>query len=207
MRGRNTTLLLVILLLSLIIGAAVSCSGGGKDDDNGANDDETVDDDVDDDSTTDDDTSDDDTTNDVWTDSISGLTWQVTPSGNYMSWNAAKSYCDSSTLAGGGWRLPTISELRTLIRGCDATVTGGSCGVTDSCLNESCWNALCRSCNNGDGPNNGCYGPAELPGECDSYWSSSSVAGDAVLKWIVRTSNGSVSSDYVDNYDFARCVR
>jgi len=170
-------------------------SGGGSDDDNGSNDDDAADDDT--------------GTGDTWTDSSSGLTWQVTP-GGWMIWVDAKSYCDNLTLAGGGWHLPTISELRTLIRGCDGTVTGGSCGVTDSCLDSSCQDESCYSCEYGFGPNNGCYGPSELPLECYGFWSSSPVADLVNGAWAVGFNGGYVSyGDTIGNvYNaYARCVR
>ena len=155
---------------------------------------------------TDDDDADDDA-EDTWTDSTSGLTWQVTSIGDGLTWDEAKSYCENLSLAGGGWHLPTISEQRTLIRGCDGTVTGGSCGVTDSCLSLSCRDDSCDSCNDGAGPNNGCYGPSELPGECDWDWSSSPVV-DGHDAWHVRFAYGAVSHPNAANdTGGARCVR
>jgi hypothetical protein len=157
---------------------------------------------------TDDDNADDDSASgDTWTDPSSGLTWQVTPSSEYLTWDDAKSYCENLSLAGGGWHLPTISELRTLIRGCDRTETGGSCGVTDSCLDSTCQDESCYPCNDGEGPNNGCYGPSELPGECDFWWSSSLVADVGYTAWGVGTDAGGLGSHWVDDYDNARCVR
>src|SRR4030042_1163627 len=69
----------------------------------------------------------------ICTDPVSGLTWQKAPPSKYLSWEEAITYCEELSVAGGGWHLPTISELRSLIRGCDATGTGGSCGVAVSC--------------------------------------------------------------------------
>jgi len=66
-----------------------------------------------------------------WYDSSSGLTWQNPPTKTRMNWQAAVDYCSSLTFAEGGWRLPTIGELRTLIRGCVDTETSGNCGVND----------------------------------------------------------------------------
>jgi len=190
-------LLALLAVLCLGFGALVSCDddddddSGGDDDDDGGGDD------------------DDNATGDTWTDSSSGLTWQVTPSSDDMDWEEAKAYCDNLSLAGGGWHLPTISELRTLIRGCDATETGGSCGVTDDCLDYDCQDNSCLSCEHGDGPNNGCYGPSELPDECDWYWSSSPAAGlDLdIFAWHVYFGDGFVATAVVDNDGYVRCVR
>jgi len=124
-----------------------------------------------------------------------------------MVWEEAIEYCENLSLAGGGWHLPTISELRSLIRGCDATETGGSCGVTDSCLDYDCRDDSCLSCDDGDGPNNGCYGPSDLSLGCDSYWSSS-PAGDDGSAWNVSFAGGKIHGNDADNHYFgARCVR
>ena len=61
-----------------------------------------------------------------------GLIW----SGKYfdqMDWLSAVNYCQN--LAEGkyyDWRMPTISELRTLIQNCKSTETDGKCSITDS---------------------------------------------------------------------------
>ena len=47
----------------------------------------------------------------VWKDPDSGLTWTCKDNGSDITWKQAKSYCSGLSLAGGGWRLPTIDEL------------------------------------------------------------------------------------------------
>jgi len=165
----------------------------------------------DDDSTSDDDTNtdDDDDSGETWTDSLSGLTWQVTPPSDLKQWDEAINYCTNLSLDGGGWHLPTISEYRTLIRGCEATELDGSCGVTDSCLNLSCRSDLCDGCSDGGGSAGGCYWPSELAGNCDtnSFWSSSAVAlnDDA---WMVSFFNGFVGyMNQTIKGGLVRCVR
>ena len=74
-------------------------------------------------------------------DSSSGLVWSA-KAPDEMSYKDAVDYCDNLSVGGfGGWRLPTISELRTLIQNCPDTITGGECGVTDDCLSstEECY--------------------------------------------------------------------
>ena len=148
----------------------------------------------------------------TWTDPTTGLMWQDPPAANYMTWQAAMDYCDSLTVGGySDWRLPTVSELRSLIRGCAATVTGGTCGVTDDCLTDSCWNDACYGCDNLKGPGDGgLYQPAGLhavPGDSTQYfWSSSSVSGGAVNAWSVDFGGGYVYDYDGDNFIDARCV-
>ena len=123
------------------------------------------------------------------------LTWQNPPAENSMTWQEAIDYCTNLTQDGGGWRLPTISELRSLIRGCEATQTGGSCGVTDDCLSySSCWSDTCSGCSYSDGPADGCYWPSDMQGPCQYYWSSSSGEDDDDYAWNVGFSYGYVGS-------------
>ena len=104
--------------------------------------------------------------------------------------------------------MPTISELRSLIRGCPATQTGGTCGVTDTCLAGSCFGPNCYGCNYLQGPGGGgCYWDAALDGTCSYYWSSSSYAGSTTGAWAVVFTGGGVADDTKTNADSVRCVR
>ncbi|MBW2457725.1 MAG: DUF1566 domain-containing protein [Deltaproteobacteria bacterium] len=141
----------------------------------------------------------------VWTDPGSGLTWQTVHQ-DPLTWDDANAYCDQLTLGGhDDWRLPTISDLRTLVRGCPTQSPDGACGVADDCLSNSCTDT-CFPCVSGQGPTSGCYGPAELSGECGSYWSSSSWNGDGSVWWDFDFEDGFIdTSDY--EVDLVRCVR
>ena len=166
--------------------------------------------DDDDDSNENDDSADDDAVEELWEDPTSGLMWSNFVR-EYESLDGGKSYCQDLFLADyGDWRLPTISELRSLIRGCEDTETGGSCGVTDSCLDLSCWELHdCYGCPYGDRPAWGCYWPSQLQGTCGEwFWSSSAVADDDFFVWSVDFLFGKVAYYGVD-YDIfnARCVR
>ncbi len=164
-----------------------------------------------------------------WVDYTTGLIWQVSPSGGKMTWKAAKSHCASLNLGGSsGWRLPTISEHRSLIRGCPATQTGGDCSVTDSCLTQRCLREFpalhvksdCNGCSYNGGPGqDGAYWPPELSGEASQYswyWSSSAVAPPGQITsraWAVHVPNGLVGTygtadkGYNIKVCHARCVR
>ena len=198
-------MLLIALICTLSLGAALSCGDDDDDDDDTSDDDDIGDDDDDDD----------DSSGEVWTDSSSGLMWQN--SGTTIDlWHFAAMDCDDLNHAGyDDWRLPTISELRTLVRGCDATATGGSCGATDSCLDKSCADSTCNGCAFDEGPGSddstedGCYWPSELNDFCQVYWSSSMVADDSQYVWILYFRSGGVGDKISATADMlhVRCVR
>ncbi len=115
----------------------------------------------------------------TWRDESTGLTWQVA-SVCCMNERNAKNYCESLSWAGfDGWRLPTIDELRSLVRGCEDTAAAGACGVHDDCNLTTCWTDACLGCEAEEGPNAGCYGEPNLPGVCERYWSST-LGGEGV---------------------------
>jgi len=149
-----------------------------------------------------------------WYDSSSGLTWQNPPPENTMTWQDAIDYCSALPLDGGGWHLPTISELRSLIRGCPGTVSGGACGVTDACLSGGCQNGSCDGCALDEGPANGCYRPDGMNGSCGVYWSSSPVEDIGGYALYVYFYSGGVpfylnaiDLNDVSHGSYVRCVR
>jgi hypothetical protein len=147
----------------------------------------------------------------MWCDEESGLCWQERVSDSRRDWGEAGEYCEDLDYAGKkDWRLPTISELRTAIRGCPATDPGGGCGVSDDCTAMSCWNSACDGCLYGQGEGeNGCYWEDEFEGECapgDVYWSDSSV-GDGIAVWAHEPLSGSINWAEFTSERLVRCVR
>ncbi|MBO4697985.1 DUF1566 domain-containing protein [bacterium] len=142
-------------------------------------------------------------------DSSTGLMWSEVNYG--VDWNDAEAYCGSFSKNGfDDWRLPTISEIRTLVQNCEGTVSGGACGVTDECLNESCWSEdLCSSCTALDDIDGG-----DLP---ENYYSklgdnygitlwSSSASDESDYVWALSFSNGGVNSHGKTGSGSVRCV-
>ena len=114
--------------------------------------------------------------------------------GNPMEQYNAKKYCEEL-----GGRLPTISELRTLIKNCPATESGGSCGVTDSCSTTSCWDETC----------DGCIGVRSV--EDRKYtrrlWSMTVPSDRTDLAWYVNFNDNSVDAIYSFSFYNVRCIR
>lgn len=153
-------------------------------------------DDDDDDDTGDNDDDNDDTdwaeypeNDDIWLDDATGLMWQIETARN-LTWETSDEYCKNLEQQGfTDWRMPTISKLRTLIRGCPGTKTGGSCTITDTCLDrDSCWDDSCYGCEIYNGPAaDGCFRISSLLGPCQGeVWTSSELPGGERYLWIVR---------------------
>ena len=133
---------------------------------------------------------------------LSGLRWS-NKSTNEMNWSDAKNYCKSLEEDGySDWRLPTISELRTLIKNCPATEAGGACKVTDSCLSvHKCGNDICKGCNRFE---DGRYSKF---GDTTWLWSSSELSDYTDAACFVYFYFGSVRANPKDYKSEVRCVR
>ncbi|MCC6158789.1 MAG: DUF1566 domain-containing protein [Deltaproteobacteria bacterium] len=231
--GREPTRVFAIILALTI--SFISCTSDSDDDDSDSvgEDDFDFDDDADDDGgdndgavDDDDDTGNDDVDDDLdddvdidiegsweedtWPDAETGLTWQTTNIGPALGWEDAKSLCEALELGGfDDWRLPGISELRTIIRGCAETETGGDCLVTDECHVSDCDSGdTCDGDDIMEGPTQGCYWPSELSGRCTWYWSDTALTEDGWFTWYVSFSNAEIAAEMWDNvYLYVRCVR
>lgn len=194
----------ILICFALVIALMISCFDGNDDNKN------------DDAPSSDSGVSDDDENADgeIWEDSITGLMWQ-NDTACYYEWGEAKNYCKNLSWGGyNDWRLPSISELRSLIRGCEVTETGGACGVTDDCTNfEKCHNNLCYGWqfDEGEPGPDGYYWPGELKGDGDDFWSSSKAEGyiTDIYKdgWIINFNSASIFNEDTDSDNDVRCVR
>jgi len=154
----------------------------------------------------------DNNTANVYSDPETGLMWQnINPL--EKSWDEADSYCESLELGGfSDWRVPTINDLKTLIKGCASTIE--ECNVSDSCRSKySCWEGDKCSCPDSGGPaEQGFYwdsGTWEYFGDQQgSFWSSSKRSDSTGgYSWYVRFNNGSIMDSSVSDIFYVRCVR
>jgi len=114
----------------------------------------------------------------TWIDPTTGLQWQCQSPGK-MSWYEAMAYAKTLVLAGkNDWRLPTISELETL-------------------LDRKTLYERVRPIMREDVPFR----------DERSYWSSTTFAPDTYSAWIIMFDGGYILSYYKTNSYYVRCVR
>ncbi len=150
-----------------------------------------------------------------WRDPVTNLKWEQPPRFALPSkegvWSDAVAYCAALTTGGvtaGTWRMPSIDELRTLVRNNPATQPGGSCKVCSSCA-VPCLTFSCGSgCTGASGSSTCVYFPPELGSDCTTpfdQWSSSPVPDQAGKHWSIGFYSASVWS--VATTGGVRCVR
>lgn len=119
-------------------------------------------------------------------------------------WNGAYNYCSALTEGSHNWRLPTISELRQLVKNCAGTEYNGACGVRDGHLKESdfTYNECAKCTNRYDGS----YSKL---GDKDYLWSASELDGDSSKVWVInfKSANIGTLAKATAEYGYARCVR
>ncbi len=142
-------------------------------------------------------------------DDATGLAWELVPQGGNPNVAGAVAYCDALRLLGsGGWRLPSVDELRSLMRGCSGTGSSGACGLTDDCATSECRDDACDGCI--EAPNEGpamfgCYWNPNLQGECGGYWSITTPGGG--LGWLVDFDDATIRQrDAALPAGLVRCV-
>jgi TolB-like protein len=140
-------------------------------------------------------------------DESSELMWQSKPTGGKMTWSEAKSHCSRLKLGEhDDWQLPTISQLRTLIRDCTSTAANGSCSAGKQMRKINL--AQCRGCPKKKGPGpEGLYWEIPQAEPCCRYWSSSSNTVGGTYSWGVDFANAKVFGRGAEAKYFARCVR
>lgn len=144
----------------------------------------------------------------VVVDEKTGLMWQRKRAPNTMNHAAAIEYCENLSLGGyNDWRLPSISELKTLIVGCQSGTD--ACKVSDACLSSNCWSRDACVCERNQGPGeDGFYWQKGVwQGGGNWFWSSSVRSDDSYGAWAVHFGHGLVASNGRGNDGNVRCVR
>ncbi len=120
-----------------------------------------------------------------------------------MTWSDAKAYCENLNEDGySDWRLPTISELRTLIKNCSVTETGGECKASDNCLSSSCQSIACMA---------GCSMKEDAQysklSDKGYFWSLSEQSDSTSNAWTVGFYQGGVYNSSKNDKSYVRCLR
>ena len=139
-------------------------------------------------------------------DSTNHLIWSPLAS-NDMTQPNALTYCKNLVLYGfSDWHLPTIDELRTLIKNCPGTETNGACAISEKNgkLSESDSSSSC-SCTHMN--NNGGYYSKIGDDDTVSPWSSSSRSDDTERAWYVGFFAGKINNSDKSVLSDVRCVR
>ncbi|MBN1655663.1 MAG: DUF1566 domain-containing protein [Deltaproteobacteria bacterium] len=144
-----------------------------------------------------------------WYDNTTGLFWQKFPNGQNSTWTSARDHCYDLFLGGyTDWRIPTISELRSLVRGCTATHINGLCDISDDCPYSSCDSTDCLGCSDSEGPADGCYWPSDLGGFCNAaYWSATNYNTGTGYAWVLGFDQARFAERDKSTGADVRCVR
>ena len=125
-----------------------------------------------------------------------------------MNWPKAIDYCRNLNEGGhSDWRLPDIDELRTLIKNCPKTETGGECRVSEKngCLHEKCWKDPYGSCYCERKSDVGYYGKL---GDENTLWSYSTDSFVTSEAWCVDFERGYLlANEKWWKRHHVRCVR
>jgi|GEM_PF-2588801 len=140
----------------------------------------------------------------VWNDEQSGLGWELDAPQEGMNLNDCATRCSELAIDGlNGWHIPTITELRSLIRNCDATVSGGSCTVSDDCAaSGECRDETCDGC----GGDIACYTVDELAEACGIYQAATLDDDDGTYIWSIDFNTGSINNVLWSELHLCRCV-
>ncbi len=161
-----------------------------------------------------------------WNDPSTNLTWQDPQKDAYNDKDIGVSqpdgvqYCKELVLGGyNDWRLPTIDELRTIVRGNPHTETDGDCPMTEGSPRATMNDPGCMPITEYGGPGEGgCYWTPELNGTCDKpdpaanghplETCTATVSSDNP-EWIadVMFDNGAAPFNHILSYADVRCVR
>lgn len=133
-----------------------------------------------------------------WLDTDTGFAWSECPI-NLMSWAEAFDYCENLEYGGcSDWFLPTISNLRTLIKDCPSA---GECNIHEnSCIEWDCRDHnSCYGCFSDD---SGIYSKIE---DSELMWSSTERLSVPEV-WVIDFSRGGVFTHQKIFKAYVRCA-
>ena len=137
--------------------------------------------------------------------SATGLRWSDRAP-EKMKWEDGIEYCRNLNEGGfTDWRLPDIDELRTLIKDCPKTESGGECKVSvkKQCLSNDCRSDSC-TCKFKHNIKDNNYSKL---GDSYRLWSSSSLPADTTYFWSVHFESAAIFYDHKNSEHIVRCVR
>lgn len=122
-----------------------------------------------------------------------------------MTVTKAANYCKELSNENNEWRLPTISELRTLVQNCKNTEADGACGVTDNCLSSDCWSKkLCTNTSKFSLFTFNSKSSCSKLGDTDDLWSSSNMDNKC---WYIDFTNGDIHKASCTSKKHVRCIK
>jgi hypothetical protein len=140
-----------------------------------------------------------------------GVTWTVSPVANMKNRDEAVAACSAANVDGQtGWRLPTVDEARGLYRDCPDLEKGGTCKLGAGCLDSTCNDASCRTCQTPSSqPAGQCKAVQAMQKGWDGagwYWTSDSSA-DNEQYWVYNLCQGAFNSVVGGSLYDVRCVK
>lgn len=124
-------------------------------------------------------------------------------SDDYMHLDAAVEYCKNHEESGlKDWRLPTIDELRMLIRNCPGSQSGGECRISGTCNSLGCITPKCSCRQDGTDGYYSKFGDDESV----SLWSSSPHKGPLHYTKRFDPVSDYKSSDFVGAVEFKNAM-
>lgn len=156
----------------------------------------------------------------IFYDPVFGLMWSKAKT-EPMLYEEAERYCKDLRIGKmNDWRLPTITELRSIVKGCPATVVKGKCTVQDTCYMPECRKDECKGCEEGGGTGEeSLYWQPKIWEHTKGwskgvYWSAterkemidSPDAGTDRTAWTVSFLTGGIEGKSIEMWGHARCV-
>jgi hypothetical protein len=135
-------------------------------------------------------------------DAATGYIWSSKSNGSIKGINAAE-YCENNTEGGLSWKLPDIDEIRTLVKGCENTKTGGECqiGRKNGKLSQNYWSSKCY-CSD-DAFDEGIY---SIFGDTENWFWSSSLRVEDSSMWSIDFHQARVTAEDPAAKAYVRCV-